>query len=177
MFAGTWTQTWPCGNARVANGRFVLRLNSGDAVFTGQWGFGASSTDTTPFQQGWSGTLQSLVVMPAKTQTGPWSGIWTQTLPGATGTPLYLIQRTGSRTIWGRYTFCDGVVRGKVSGDTVAGTWTQKPGCGGELTDVGGFAFKLNGSGRKFAGTRGYGKSATDSHGGSNVWSGILQHR
>jgi hypothetical protein len=180
VLTGTWTQKWPCGSARVGNGQFILRQNAQGTAFTGQWGFGASTTDTAPFPQGWSGTLQSLVVPgtpPAATEVGPWSGIWTQTLPGATGTPLYLIQRKSSSTVTGWYGFCDGVVKGTVSGSALTGAWTQKPGCGGAVVANGRFAFRLGASGKKFAGTWGYGKSATDSRGGSNVWSGILQHR
>jgi len=66
VLTGTWTQSWPCGNARTGSGRFVFKLNSKGNEFTGTWGYGSSATDSKPVPDTWSGRLQSLQVPNAR---------------------------------------------------------------------------------------------------------------
>jgi hypothetical protein len=173
LLSGTWTQKWPCGNARQGSGSFVFRRNPQGSTFAGTWGYGSSTTDTKPVPDGWSGTLQGLEVAGSPVvPEGAWSGEWAETISGGSFAPLYLIQRAGSASVVGSYAFCNGVITGTDNGGVLTGTWKQSFPCGGSKAPSGHVSFTLNSEGNAFSGTWGNGTSTTNSAPSTDTWTG-----
>jgi hypothetical protein len=178
VLTGTWTQSWPCGNARKGSGRFAFRLTSKGNEFMGTWGYGSSATDSKPVADTWTGRLQSLQVPGSPpVKVGPWSGGWNETVSGGPLGTLYLIQRANDSSVYGYYPFCNGQINGTDHKGVLTGTWTQAWPCGGAKKGSGRVDFTLNSKGIEFTGTWGYGSSATNSQPSKNTWTGRLQSR
>jgi len=175
VLTGTWTQSWPCANARTGSGQIDFTLNADGTEFTGTWGYNTSDIDSAPVADTWTGTLQDLEVRGApQVPVGRWSGSWREKVSGAPLATLYLLQRAGSSTVLGSYAFCDGQIKAVDHHGALIGTWKQTPaGCGGAAKGSGRIAFRLNAKGNRFTGTWGYGSSATNSRPNTNnAWSG-----
>jgi len=169
VLTGTWTQSWPCGNARTGSGQIDFKLIANGNKFTGTWGYNASATDSSPEPDSWTGTLQDLeVTNTAQVPVGRWSGSWSETVSGSPLATLYLLQRARSSSVLGSYAFCDGRITAVDHEGVLKGRWTQTPGCGGSARPSGQIAFKLNANGSGFTGTWGYGSSATNAKPSTN---------
>jgi hypothetical protein len=140
----------------------------------GTWGYNGSATDSAPAADTWTGTLQDIEVPGApQVPVGPWSDSWSEKVSGSALATLYLLQRAGTSTVVGSYAFCNGQIKAVDHDGALIGTWTQTSGCGGAAKGFGRIAFRLNAQGNGFAGTWGYGSSASNSLPDSNnTWIG-----
>ncbi len=59
------------------------------------------------------------------------------------------------KSVTGKYTWKKGKIVGTVSGNTLTGTWSQKPTYQGS-SDSGSFTFTMSANGKSFTGTWGY---------------------
>jgi hypothetical protein len=104
-----------------------------------------------------------------------WNGAWAETTAGDPQGHIYLSEASGSATVTGHYTLCNGSINATNHGGVLTGTWTQSWPCAGARTGSGQIDFRLNANGRQFKGTWGYDASATDSSPAADTWTGTLQ--
>jgi hypothetical protein len=174
VLTGTWTQSWPCANARTGSGRIDFALNAEGNEFKGTWGYNASATDSSPAPDTWTGTLQDIEIpgMP-QVPVGRWSGSWSETVFGVG--PRHALPPTATRKLDRRRQLRvlqrpDYGRRPRWDPDR---DMDADPGCGGAAKGFGRIAFRLNAKGNGFMGTWGYGSSDTNSQPNSNnTWVG-----